>query len=144
MDKQARIIIGPMELPCHSVYITVKSSKADIYNCIISQRSLDSWTHNCDPLYSTVFNYSKLIMELVTIMLITIANDCSDLDIQENYSSKTNTRSTEGHNTNTNIMFTLDKSLLNVISPDINYTSLNCLLKGEIFCWCSFLLIFTC
>ena len=100
--------------------------KADIYNFIISQRSFDSWTHNCNPLYFTAFKYSNLIIGPVTIMPITIANDCSELDIQDNDSSNTDTRATQGHNMNTNIMFTHDRSVLNDTDPDTNYIDSNC------------------
>ena len=58
-------------------------------------------------------------------MPITIANDCSELDIQDNDSSNTDTMAAQGHNMNTNMLFTPDRSVLNDIDPDTNYIDSN-------------------
>ena len=105
--------------------------KADIYNFIISQRSFDSWTHNCNPLYFTAFKYSNLIIELVTIMPIIPLPLIVQSYTKGNDSLNTDTRATQGHNMNPNIMFTHDRSILNDIDPDINYVDSNCWLKSK-------------
>ena len=46
--------------------------------------------------------------------------------LEDNDSSNTDTRATQGHNMNTDIMFTHDRSVLNNIDLDTNYIDSNC------------------
>ena len=108
-----------------------EKNNLDDYNSIISKTPFDSCKHNFNLFYSTAFKFPKLIFQPVTNMPATIAHN--SVDTHDIDSSNTNTRSTQGLKVNTNVMFTHDRSLLNVINPDIDYIDSKCQLNSRFY-----------